>query len=397
MSGAAAWADALQALALFAADPIGLGGMSVRAGAGPVRDHFLALLHQHLPPQTPVRRVPLHVGDDRLLGGLDLAATLQAGKPVAQMGLLAEADGGIIILAMAERTEPATAARLRGALDDGVVTLQRDGLSRVLPTRFGVVALDEGAEPDEHTPVSLIDRMAFHLDLTRVSLSDATGLGTIHRTPMSFGPGASSRPNRTGDPAGDTINSTTDHAAGDATDDKSSDTAPDDGSEAFCVAAIALGIDSLRAPLLALRAARSAALKSGRDHVTEDDLGLAARLVLAPRATRFPPPPDDAFSPPPDDAASPEDPEPSPDSEPEAQQTLPDQPLADVVLDAAKAALPADLLAQLTQADDRGLSRTPGRAGQVKASLLRGRPIGTRRGEPRNGAPCTSPSAAPGR
>ena len=40
----------------------------------------------------------------RLLGGLDLAATLHAGRPVAERGMLAEANGGIVLLAMAERS-----------------------------------------------------------------------------------------------------------------------------------------------------------------------------------------------------------------------------------------------------------------------------------------------------
>ena len=87
MSGAAAWAGALQALGLFAADPLGLGGIAVRAGAGPVRDRWLKILYDSLPPGMPVRRVPLNAGDDRLLGGLDLAATLQAGHLVEQKGL----------------------------------------------------------------------------------------------------------------------------------------------------------------------------------------------------------------------------------------------------------------------------------------------------------------------
>ena len=94
MSGATAWADAVRALALFAVDPLGLAGIAVRAPAGPVRDHFLTLLRDALPPGMRVHRLPAHTGDDRLLGGLDLAATLQAGRLVAQKGLLAEADGG---------------------------------------------------------------------------------------------------------------------------------------------------------------------------------------------------------------------------------------------------------------------------------------------------------------
>ena len=256
MSGAAAWADAMQALALFAADPISLGGISVRAGAGPVRERFVALLLQALPVGMPVRRLPLHAGDDRLLGGLDLAATLQAGRPVAQKGLLAEADGGIVLLAMAERLEPGTAARLRAAIDDGAVTLQREGLSRVLPARFGIVALDEGAEPEERPPDSLMDRMAFHLDLTSVSLSDVTALieDPPERAVLDDGPSA------------------------------------EEGVEALCHTAVAFGVTSIRAPLLALRAARAAAGLSGRTGLLERDLAVAARLVFGPRATCLPSP-----------------------------------------------------------------------------------------------------------
>ncbi|WP_428491297.1 magnesium chelatase subunit D [Rhodopila sp.] len=360
MSGAAAWADALRSLELFTVDPIGLGGLSIRAAAGPVRDHFLKLLHQFLPPERPVRRLPLHVGDDRLLGGLDLAATLQAGRPVAQKGLLAEADGGVVILAMAERIDAATQARLRAALDTGAVTLQRDGLARVLPTRFAIVALDEGVESDERTPASLLDRMAFHIDLTEVSLRDIARSAATPPAPTSLDPTSL-------DPT--------------SLDPTPLETAPATAAEALCHAALALGIDSLRAPLLALRAARAAAVRSGSGQISDADLGLAARLVLTPRATRFPAPQQA-------DAAEQPDPSPEDPQDPTADpQTLPDQALSDVVLDAVKAALPVDLLATLVANDaPRGPARAPGRAGQVRSSTTRGRPIGTRPGEPRNGA-----------
>ena len=112
----------------------------------------------------------------------------------------------------------------------------------------------------------------------------------------------------------------------------------------------------------------------------EADLGLAARLVLAPRATRFPPP---------EEAEAPAEPEPAPQTEDAAPEPepLPDRPLTDVVLDASKAALPPDLLARLAlMGGERGLGRDPGRAGQLKSSMQRGRAIGTRQGEPKGGA-----------
>ena len=53
------------------------------------------------PPRQCV--VPANIADDRLLGGLDIAATLRAGRPVAEPGVIAQADGGVLVLAMAER------------------------------------------------------------------------------------------------------------------------------------------------------------------------------------------------------------------------------------------------------------------------------------------------------
>ena len=79
--------------ALFAVDPCGLGGVALRASAGAQRDEWLALLRQLLPATAPMRRIPLNINDTALLGGLDLGATLNAGRPVAQMGVLASADG----------------------------------------------------------------------------------------------------------------------------------------------------------------------------------------------------------------------------------------------------------------------------------------------------------------
>ena len=141
----------------------------MRAPAGPVRARWLESLRRLLPSGTPWRRMPLHVNDGRLLGGLDLAATLKAGRPVAERGLLAEADGGVLVLPMAERVSAAAAARLTAALDAGEVQLERDGLCLRSPARFGVVAHDEGEADDERPAAGLLDRLAFHLDLTGTS------------------------------------------------------------------------------------------------------------------------------------------------------------------------------------------------------------------------------------
>ncbi len=369
-SGHVDWADAIHAAMLVAVDPVGLGGAVLRARCGPQRDHWLAALKALLPAGSPVRRLPLHITDEGLLGGLDLSATLHAGRPVAHRGVLAEADGGVVLLAMAERLPAATAARLARVLDSAEVLLERDGLATREPARLGLIVLDEGIEDDEQAPAALADRLAFHLFLDELS---ARGLQALGDTRAS----------------GDT------EAARALLPQVS---VPDDAIEALCHAALTLGVASLRAPWLALRAARAAAALDGRVEVDSDDLALAARLVLAPRATRLPadadaevdpdqaPPPEPPLPEPPKDQDKPPD-EPPPDDADAPQEPLPDQPLDDVILEAALASLPAGLLARLKAGlGPRQSASGGGKHGAMQLGRLRGRPIGARRGELRSGA-----------
>ncbi len=373
------WADALRAAALLAVDPWGFGGVALRAGHGPVRERLLTVIRSLMPEGSPWRRVPIHAGDDRLLGGLDLTATLAAGRPVGQPGLLAEADGGLLLLAMAERVPASTAARLCAALDTGACAVAREGLAAARPARIGVVALDEGTGDDPPPAAALLERLAFRLDLADVPLSvvtafdggrDATAASASHGDPDDAAP---------------------DRAAVAAARARLAAVTVDDAVlRALCATAAALGVDSARASLMALRAARAAAALEGRDAVDDDDAALAARLVLAPRATRWPAPadasPEQAQDPPaPPGDRSPDEPDASApdDASPPSE---PDAPLDDVVLEAAKAAIPADLLSGLMLAAGLAGAAGSGRAGALRAGRLRGRPAGTRPGLPRDGA-----------
>lgn len=358
---ASRWSDAEHAATLLAVGGASLGGIVLRCGAGRVRERWLARLKAMWPASAPWRQMPAHIGDERLLGGLDLAATLRCGRPIAQRGLLAEADGGLVVLGMAERRDGADSARLTGVLDRGEVLLVRDGLSLYSPSRFAVLALDEGIADDERVPAALADRLAIHLDLADLAWRDAGE-----------------------EQACDVANL---HAARERYADVQTS---DEAIAAVCGAAQALGIDSARASLLALQTARAAAALAGRSAVDQDDLELAARLVLAPRATRLPAPADapesaDATPDEPgdnvDDCGSPAASDDDTDDEAGGASTT------DSVVAAARAALGAGVLARL-QADAAraGRSRAPGRSGAASRSRLRGRPIGAQRGELRAGS-----------
>jgi magnesium chelatase subunit D len=334
------WEDALLAARIFAADPARLAGIRVRARAGPVRDRWIAYLKSQLSARVPFRKIPPSIGADRLLGGLDLAATLSANRPVYLPGVLAEADGGVVILPMAERTAPHVTAALMAALDEGEIAVERDGLARRSPARIGVVLLDEGVD-DEAPPAALIERMAMMVSLEGISIAEA-------EIPPA-------EPVRRAD-----------IVSGDAT------------VATLCNVAAAFGIESARAPILALGVAAAVAAQARRSLIADDDVLIATRLCLLPRARYFPQAETDT---------------------PQQAETLPDDAqgesendgdigqVADRVIDAIRSTLPPDVLAGLEKASATGRSTQSGRgSAALRKSLTRGRPIGVRPGKPGAGA-----------
>lgn len=367
------WQRAVQVAVLFVLDPVGTGGVRLRAGAGPVRDIWLTLL-RNLLGVASLRRMPLSITDERLLGGLDLPATLASGRPVLQKGLLAECDGSVLLLAMAERLPTATAARLCAVMDAGEVRLERDGLTVQTPTRFGVVALDEGCTDDETIVIALRDRLAFDLDLSMVSPRTASAE----------------------DFSAQWIANTLDIIA--ARKRLASIHASDEMIAAICGTALALGVDSSRAALHAMRVARAQAALDEHNAVTEEDVSIAAQLVLGPRATRLPSMPEQEQTPEEQQLEQQAEPE----QQPAEQQTAESEPppenqneqsaaqdaiqkLEDKVLDAAQAAIPAGLLSQLMQGNFLQLRAASGKSGAPVKNGQRGRPAGSRRAMPAHG------------
>jgi magnesium chelatase subunit D len=327
--GAAAWHDALLAARLFAHDPHRLGGIRVHARPGAVRDRWLAELTALA---GPVRKLPANIATDRLLGGLDLGATLSAGRPVASPGLLAEADGGIVIVPMAERMAPHVTASLLAALDTGAVVVERDGIALTAPARIGVVLLDEGEDGDETPPAAVLERLALAVRLDGIAIAD------MIEPPPRARAGAIEEP-----------------------------------EVLLCEIAAALGVVGARAPCLAFNAAKAAA---GGQPIAQDDIEIATRLSLLPRATRLP-----RTEPPEQEAPQPRDaPERDADDAGEIGE------LADRIVEAAAAALPAELLAGLERAASVGRAGSGAGSAAMRKSLTRGRPVGVRPGEPGSGA-----------
>ncbi len=348
-----AWQDAQFALMALQIDPVRLGGIWLRAGHGPVRDNWLQRLQA---VDLPLLKVPNQVDDERLLGGIDLAQTLQNSRLVQQAGLLAQAHGGTLVLPMAERLPVHTVAHIAQAQDRGMVHARDAQMDS--ETRFGIVALDESEEDESGIAPRLSDRLGIWLDLRGNCLADTRDkLEPLSKRELAEARELLPR-----------IETTLEHA------------------EALCQTAVALGVDSLRAPLMALRLACVRAALEGRDAIDEEDLSVGASLVLGPRATRIPAAPEAAEEQPPEpappdgDDAPPED-----DASPDTNDLQ--EPLQDVLLAAALASLPPKLLDRLllgkvAHRSAQGL----GSSGQASKSRVRGRPLTPRPGKPGAGA-----------
>ena len=358
---------ALTAL-LLAVDARGLGGAMLDHPLHEQARAFSLLVQRALPDGAPLRRVPSSVTPDRLYGGVDLAATLSTGTLVAERGVLAAADGGVIVVPMAERLSVAARTALCEVLDHAEVQVARDGISEQHAARICAVIMDESTD-DESVHDALRERLAF---VVRMSGSAAEALL---------------------DDADDEELASWERQTRDARHRLMSVSVDDSWIAALCETADAFGIDSVRAPLMALRCARAHAALHGRLMLVEADAEIAAALVLAPRATRLPPPPEEPANeneqpdePPP---SPPENtPPPSPPSEPpdaEAEDApMPPSSSTDVLREAVASALPPGMLAQLLEKVNGGTMH--GRVGAEKQNMMRGRPRGARSGLPRGGS-----------
>ena len=339
------WADAEWAAALLALIGPEMGGVHLRAPPGPVRDYWLDRYLQ-LSGQERLRKIPANIPEGRLLGGIDLGATLQHGKPIAETGMLGECDEQTVIVAMAERLPRSTVHHLCTAVDHGAITVARDGIEATTPSRIALIACDEGTE-EECAHGALTDRLGIALDMTTLGIHDVDD--EIFKRAEIKG-------------AGNKL---------------AKATLAEEHLSALATLATSLGIDSPRATLAAAKVARASAALRKSLAVEEQDVARALRLCLLPQAPQLP----EMAEPPPEPEAEPEQTE---DNEP---PPMPEQPPPDEerLLEAALAQLPADLLAQLQTRSARLRQSSTGTAGEQHRHQQRGRPTGVFRGDHRRG------------
>ena len=279
------------ALMLLAIEPR-LRGVAFAGPAGSGKSALLHGLHALL-PDLPFEQLPIGADDEALLGGLDLEATLARGTRVVRTGLLARADGGVLAVEDCNLLPESAANQLLGALDSGEVRIEREGLSLRSACRLRLVATFDPAEgaPRAH----LLDRLGLIVALPRPGAAAARAeVVRRHLSPPE-------------DLWQEDLGLLRDVVAT-ARAGLAEVELGDRQARELAAAALAFGVQGHRADLFAQLVARASAALALRDRVEREDLELAVRFVLAPRATRNadatppepPRPPTEAPPPPPD-------------------------------------------------------------------------------------------------
>lgn len=277
---------AKRALLLLAVEPR-LGGLLMASPSGTGKRRLVkafASLVDALKPQdreAALVRVPLGVSEDRLLGGLSPEPAAAGPRWRYREGLLARSDRGVLQVDHINLLPESSLRAIASALESGRVRVEREGVSASHPARFALVGT---YDPAEGHPAEIIR--------ARVGLlvDGASTAGLDQRRQVLELLAGFEQSKQGGEPAGAAEPASFGPARAAAETIRQARRLlgrvdfPDEDLRRLVSAAARTGLEGHRLDLFAMLAARAHAALCGRGRVSEEDLEMAAQLVLWPRA-----------------------------------------------------------------------------------------------------------------
>jgi magnesium chelatase subunit D len=380
---------AKQALMLLAVDP-SLGGVVIPSAVGSGKSTLARAFADILPDGTPFVELPLNVTEDRLIGGVDLEATLASGQRVVQHGVLSKAHKGVLYVDSLSLLDSSAVSHIMDAMSRGLVLVEREGLSEVHPANFMLVGTYDPS--DGEVRMGLLDRIGIIVPFT--AQNDYRARKKIVSIVMGT---------RDRDDTEDELRMLRGLIEA-AKVQLSHVSMTNEQIKGLIQTAISLGVEGNRVDIFAIRAAIASAALAQRTEVEDEDLKLAMKLVLVPRATRMPereatdeemaqdePPPPDEEQPEAEDENAPPD-EPDADADEEQEET-PDM-IEELMMDAMETELPDNILNISLASKKKAKSGSRGEA----LNNRRGRFVRAQEGEMKSGKVALIPtliSAAP--
>jgi len=237
---------------------------------------------EELPPTTRRTRfvdLPVSATEDRVVGTLDIEQAIQKGIRRFEPGVLAAANRGLLYVDEVNLLDDHVVDLLLDSAAMGVNVVEREGISFSHPARFILVGTMNPEEGDLRP--QLLDRFALAVDIR--GIHDQQQRMQILERNLAFEQ----------DPEGFREEwEPREHMLSEEID-RARQMLPRVRYTQADLAAIAgmvgsLGVDGHRADLVILKGARAHAARMGRDHITREDILLAAELALPHRLKRQP-------------------------------------------------------------------------------------------------------------
>lgn len=240
-----------------------LKGVLIAGPTGTGKSTLARTARSLFPADSPFVNVPLNCSLERLVGGIDIERSQQAGRLITSPGLLASAHGGILYIDEINLLADELSAEIMQAVMKEEVQMEREGISYTYPAKFTLLGTFNPTEKE--LPLAFYDRVGFLVFSETIShLGWRMFVTARQQKGLSIPQDIIDRVER-------------------AREILPNVTITGKQIAKICQYATDMGVEGNRAEVLAVRCAKANAALNLRIPVTHEDIYLAIRLILMPR------------------------------------------------------------------------------------------------------------------